>query len=118
MREDIAKVESYGKESLVLLKDFSFLWPECGARRHNLRSEPAVFSFPKWRKARILKGSLSQVWEFSTVSRSQQGAVEERRWGLQFRRMPHCLVETASGEDESGACGARAAEIHSEMMVA
>ena len=76
------------------------------------------FSFPKWRKARILKGSLSQVWEFSTVSRSQQGAVEERRWGLQFRRIPHCLVETASGEDESGACGARAAEIHSEMMVA
>jgi len=44
--------------------------------------------------------------------------VEERRWGLQFRKIPHCLMGTASGEDESGAWGARAAEIHSEMMVA
>ena len=46
------------------------------------------------------------------------GAVGKRRWGLHFRKIPLCMVETAVGGDESGACGARAAEIHSEMMVA
>ena len=44
--------------------------------------------------------------------------MEERKWGLQFRKIPHCLMGTASGEDESGAWGARAAEIHSETTVA
>ena len=55
------------------------------------------------------------MWEFWTVGQ-WGGAVGKRRWGLHFRKIPLCMVETAVGGDESGACGARAAEIHREMM--